>query len=82
MSIACTLGVDGIALLCQLRRGVSLDDFMALVDAVNSVCPCGSLVISNVLLFCTESGQMASLLLLLGAMLSHTTMMGGLGQRQ
>ena len=34
-TIARTLAVGGIALLCQPRRGDSLKNFMALVDAVN-----------------------------------------------
>jgi len=35
-SVARALAVDGVALLCQPRRGRSLGDFMALVDAVNA----------------------------------------------
>jgi predicted nicotinamide N-methyase len=35
-TIARTLVVGGIALLCQPKRGTSLRNFMALVDAVNS----------------------------------------------
>ena len=35
LTIARTLKVNGIALLCQPRRGTSLQNFMTLVDAVN-----------------------------------------------
>jgi len=35
LTIARTLEVNGIALLCQPRRGTSLQNFMILVDAVN-----------------------------------------------
>ena len=35
-SVARALAVDGVALLCQPRRGRSLGDFMTLVDAVNA----------------------------------------------
>eukprot|EP00578_Thalassiosira_sp_NH16_P007259 CAMPEP_0181126682 /NCGR_PEP_ID=MMETSP1071-20121207/27771_1 /TAXON_ID=35127 /ORGANISM="Thalassiosira sp., Strain NH16" /LENGTH=446 /DNA_ID=CAMNT_0023212323 /DNA_START=29 /DNA_END=1369 /DNA_ORIENTATION=- len=34
-TIARTLAVDGVALLCQPRRGTSIQKFMALVNAVN-----------------------------------------------
>ncbi|KAL7494925.1 hypothetical protein ACHAWT_004552 [Skeletonema menzelii] len=36
VTIARTLAVGGIALLCQPRRGSSLSNFMTLIDAVNS----------------------------------------------
>lgn len=36
ITIARTLAVDGIALLCQPKRGMSLGNFMALIDAVNN----------------------------------------------
>ena len=35
LTIARTLAVNGVALLCQPRRGTSLQNFMTLVDAVN-----------------------------------------------
>jgi SAM-dependent methyltransferase len=42
MTISRTLKVHGIALLCQPKRGQSLENFMSLIDVVNNCSPGGT----------------------------------------